>query len=172
MTAISPASIARRASPEVASVDPGVADGELGHGAVERVGVAEITGDLGRVTRAGVGSGEGAPAQTGVVGERARAELVGHDRGLAVPELTDVVGEAAELAVVPPPAEERVGRRLDEALAVDDALTRFAVRSPRGTARARSECRLLDLQEQGVVIARDEQRPRGTGCRRCRRRRP
>src|SRR5262245_6580686 len=131
--------------------------GEPGERAVEDVALAEVGGDRDRVPRAGVRLGQRPAAETPVLLEGGRRHRLDRRAPLLVPELPDVeVVRDALRVFLANPAEKDVGRSLDQALSLDDAL---AVVREGALSHVRLQHRgdgLLRLQEERVVVVSAE----------------
>src|SRR4029453_2019609 len=133
----------------------GIGDRERCNGFVEGVAPAEIAADLCRCTGAGVRARQRPGTDLGVLAHHARTEQLDHGPDLHVPELADVEIPAG-LALRP--AEEDVARRLHQSVAVYNPLAMIAVDALAGVRLQDRGPRLLDLEEQGVLFARHQQR--------------
>ena len=125
---------------------------------VERRVLPEVAADGRRIAGPGMTAGERPAAQPGPVGEVVGRHRLDHGRTLGVLELPDIQVPARRTGR---PAEQDVARRLEPALADDDAP---AVVLRAGSAREPLEDRrlgLLDLEEQRIVgvVAEQEDDP-------------
>src|SRR5215813_11555560 len=93
-------------------------------------------------------------ADSGVANEAIRIERLDRGLHLHVAELADV-----ELAarIVARPSEEDVGRRLHRPLSDDDALAMAREEAPAGVGLQDRGARFLQLQEERVFPAREEE---------------
>src|ERR1700751_782997 len=127
--------------------------GEVRHGTVECLPLAEVGGDGDPVPPPGVRAGQGRAADARVEGGPRHEEGLDVRAALPVMELAYVVvaGYAVE-SLDPLPAQEDVRRRLHQPLSRDHALA--VVRVGAGAAEPLEHRRLclLDLQEQRVIM--------------------
>src|SRR5436190_12985255 len=88
------------------------------------------------------------------------------ERDLPVPELADVevASLVVEAAISPHPAEEDVARRLHQPLPLDDALAVMAELALPQVRLEHGNLRLLDLEEQRVVVVAAEQQDDPRSC--------
>src|SRR5580700_5185932 len=134
-----------------------VGHGEVGYGAVEYVPVAQVGGDGDPVPPPGVRPGQGRRADTRVQRGSGYQERVHVRAALPVLELAHVV--IAGYAVHAPdalPAEEDVRRRLHQPLPRDHALAVVPIGAGRQETLEHRRLRLLDLEEQRIVIVAAE----------------
>src|SRR5215218_9925861 len=134
----------------VALVLVGVALGKGADRPVERVALAQVFGDRDRIPRARVGPGQGATADAGVEAEGDRRHRLDLGRGLHVPQLApvEVAGRVGALG----PAQVDVAGGLHHPLPLDDALAVLAVAALSQVVLQDRGGRLLDLEEQWVVL--------------------
>src|SRR3954452_1957214 len=128
----------------------GITLGEVGDRPLELVALAEIRGDRDRISRARVRACERPRARPPV--ERQLRDAVGLHLGgaLHVAELppVEVPRDVESLR----PAEEDVARRLHHPLTLDDSLSVVTVATLRQVILQDRRRRLLDLEEQGVLL--------------------
>ena len=105
------------------------------------------------VAGTGVSTSQGAAAQVGIACQFASVEFVQVHAGLHVAQLANVVVATADAR----PAEEQVAGRLHDALTINDALAVIAARATPGAWLQNRGARLLDLQEERVLVVRAEQ---------------
>src|SRR5664279_67398 len=127
----------------------GVALGEVGDGPVERVVGAEVVGDGDRVTGAGVGAGQGPPAQARIELQSGGGHGVHERGGLHVPQLPPVVVPVLLDALGP--AQVDVAGGLHHPLSLDDPFPRVAVAALGQVVLQDRPGGLLHLQEQRVL---------------------
>lgn len=135
----------------VALVLVGIGIGEVGHRVREGVVLTEVTRDRKRISRPGVGMGEGPSAERGVHLEPTRAHLRNICRTLHVVQLTPV--ESATPAT-DRPTEKDVASRLHQTLAFDYPLAVMGIPTFRKMSFQDRRGGFLDLEEQriGVVV--------------------
>ena len=125
----------------------GVVGGEARDGVVEAGGSADVAGEDGGVSGAGVAAGEDFAAEGGVFEQAGGFEVREIDGGFVIVELADEVVAAFDGGV----AEEGVGLELHGALAVHDAValvTGFELLAEIGSVGGGGL--FLDLEEEGV----------------------
>ena len=123
-------------------------------GLVEDVALAHVPAESGRVPGPGMREGEGPSAPSGVDVHLGLAESLHPDAQLHVPQLAD---EEVPLRTLAPP-EEHVTGGLHAPVAIHDALATVRKHALASIWFEHGRPRLLDLQEQGVALARHEEK--------------
>ena len=140
----------------------GVALGEVGDRPVELVARTQVGGDGDRVAGAGMGPGQGPAADAGIEAEAGRDHRLDLDRALHVAQLAPVEVTADVDALGP--AQEDVAGGLHHPLPSNHPLAVLLVAALGQRALQDRRGRLLDLQEQRVLlVAALEQGDEGPG---------
>src|SRR5215207_6952216 len=134
---------------------------EVGDRHIEALALAQVGRDPHAVAGAGVRTGQRPAAEARIKGQILRRHALYLGRALHVSQLAPVEVASRWAAE---PAEEDVARGLHEPLAGNDALSLVLVGTRRKVALKYRSSRLLDLEEQGVIlVAALEQRDVGPG---------
>src|SRR5215203_3983605 len=122
---------------------------KVGDRPVEALALAQVAGDLNAITGSGVRPGQRPAAEAGIDDQFIGRHALDISRALHVLELAPV--EVASFRAAKP-AEEDVARRLHQPLPGHHAVSVLLVGARRNVALQYRGSRLLDLEEQGVIL--------------------
>src|SRR5579864_9371905 len=132
----------------------GVCNRERRNGFVERIALAQVAADQSRLTRAGMCARQSKTAHFGVLDHVGQIEQLDHDFNLHVFELADIKVPAA-LSLRP--SKKEIAGGLHQQAAPYNPLAMVRINTLPGIRLENRGTRLLDLQEQRIIITCHQQ---------------